>query len=299
MFPPDFPTGWAGAAGGGDALAGGASLEASSAGSGLGPFDGRRDSREPLLEVPFATGEGLADSGRDLQSEQEPLMDVQLVAVLAPSGSDTAASLPEAATQLADIRIRVTEGQGLHAEDAFRVTVTPVNDARNHPHSAFSPAPRYDAYDFNRDKKVDTNDEIISRNNAASAFTRLQLITAPAAGAARAALSPPATDRLLAQGEAASDLGAWPPILPAASPRNVPSIAASGLHSGGLGGQLIRLKEQPFRAVGSSTATDRLFAELGRDKALGTSPADGAWKDVEDWLLLMDAEENAVGSRDA
>ena len=114
--------------------------------------------------------------------------------------------------------------------------------------------------------------------------------------AARAAFSPGAVDGLLGEGEAASDSGFWL-RMSAAGPQSPvePTAPAATLPSGGLAGQLARLTDGRFPAVASPSARDRVFSELGRDRALGTSPADAAWTDVEDWLLPMDAEENAAG----
>jgi len=103
--------------------------------------------------------------------------------------------------QWLQITVLATANTGLAEDDVFYFgnaigesgnstaeTDVDTNDelgARNHPHSVLNPAPIEDAYDYNRDRRVDTNDEIVARNNSASAFTRLQLITAPCGTDAR------------------------------------------------------------------------------------------------------------------
>jgi hypothetical protein len=59
------------------------------------------------------------------------------------------------------------------------VNATDEIGARNNPHSPFAPAPKDDAYDYNRDRLVNATDQIIARNNRTSPFTALKLITPP------------------------------------------------------------------------------------------------------------------------
>ena len=104
LFPPNFPAGWAGApapAGGDKAFDDGGAEEASMVGHGrLAGFDGVRDALSPGGDVTFATGELVAASSGVLGFEQDPLINVQLVTVLSPSGSDAAATLPSSVTEV-------------------------------------------------------------------------------------------------------------------------------------------------------------------------------------------------------
>jgi hypothetical protein len=53
---------------------------------------------------------------------------------------------------------------GTSAGDAL-VNATDEIGARNNPHGPFTPAPKDDCYDYNRDRLVNATDQIISRNN--------------------------------------------------------------------------------------------------------------------------------------
>lgn len=70
---------------------------------------------------------------------------------------------------------------GNSATDAL-VNATDEIGARNNPHSPFTPAPKSDAYDYNRDKLVNATDQIVARNNRTSPFTALKLIAPPLEG---------------------------------------------------------------------------------------------------------------------
>ena len=67
---------------------------------------------------------------------------------------------------------------GNSATDAL-VNATDEIGARNDPHGPFTPAPKDDVYDYNRDKLVNATDQILARNNRTSPFTALKLITPP------------------------------------------------------------------------------------------------------------------------
>jgi hypothetical protein len=70
----------------------------------------------------------------------------------------------------------------------FPVNVTDEIGARNHPHTELDPAARDDAYDFNRDRRVDSADETIARTQGTHFQTALRRI-APSAASPTAALA--------------------------------------------------------------------------------------------------------------
>ncbi len=102
VFPPNFPAAWAGAplAGGDKAFGDGGAKEPASASGRLAGFDGVRDALSPSGDMTFATGGLVAASSGVLGFEQDPLVNVQLVTVLSPSGSDAATSLPSSVTEV-------------------------------------------------------------------------------------------------------------------------------------------------------------------------------------------------------
>jgi hypothetical protein len=59
------------------------------------------------------------------------------------------------------------------------VNATDEIGVRNNPHTPFTPAPKNDAYDYNRDRLVNATDQIITRNHRTNPFTALRLIKPP------------------------------------------------------------------------------------------------------------------------
>lgn len=73
-------------------------------------------------------------------------------------------------------------GEGGDSPSNAFVNATDEINARNNPHSFFSPAGISDAFDYNRDRFVNATDQIIARNNAASFFTSIKLISPASCG---------------------------------------------------------------------------------------------------------------------
>ena len=81
----------------------------------------------------------------------------------------------------------------------FPVNVTDEIGARNHPHTGLDPAGLDDAFDFNRDRDVDTTDEAIARTHGTYFQTALRRITPSTVspGAALAAAAGTDTPRIV------------------------------------------------------------------------------------------------------